>query len=104
MKTSIRITPLLAGNVFKIQEFQDYHEVIVTTSEGKDSVTMSFPWHKSIPETDEVLRRATKECVDRTQESLLQFLNNKKVKRDDPWLLRVLKREFEYLAKMCGKQ
>jgi len=111
MKTTIMTTPLLKGNVFKIENFEDYQELIVVTVDGVNKVTMSFPWHKSIPESDPILRRAVKECVDKTTESLLQYLNRSKVQapapevvatREDPWLLKVLKREFGYLAKMCG--
>lgn len=110
MKTTINKTPMLAGNVFKIADIENYDEVIVTTSEGTNAATMSFPQHKDLSDESPDVKAAIKICVDNTKDNLLYFLNSRKsepkveekVEEKKCWLVRWIEEEFAYLKSMCG--
>lgn len=109
MKTTINKTPMLPGNVFKIADYQNYFEVIVTTSEGVNSATMSFPQHFKLSDDSSDVKVAIKICVDKTKENLLYFLNSRKLQVEPVeneekkcWLVRWIEEEFAYLKPMCG--
>lgn len=100
MKITKTKTPLLKGNAYRIENYEDYDEYIVVVSEGKFSSTQSFPWHHSIPDGDPTVERAKKICVDNATTSLVQYLNTQKEK--ECWLMRFIRREFKYMKLMWG--
>ena len=96
---------MLPGNVFKIEDVQNYNEIIVTTSEGTNAATMSFPQPRCLSDADPDVKASIKICVDNTKENLLYFLNSRKaagLKEKKCWLVRWIEKEFAYLKSMCG--
>lgn len=101
MKIESQKIQMTQDNVFRIQNFSDYDEFVVTASEGENKAVQSFPWHHSIPDGTPILERAKKICIDNTTKSLVQYLQYKKEK-EGCWLIRFLRREIGYLKLMCG--
>lgn len=100
MKIESQKIPMAKDNIFRIQNYEDYDEFVVTASEGKNKAVQSFPWHHSILDGDPILERAKKICVDNTTASLVQYMHRKK--NSECWLIRFLRREIGYMKLMCG--
>ena len=100
MKIESQKIPMAKDNIFRIQNYEDYDEFVVTASEGKNKAVQSFPWHHSILDGDPILERAKKICVDNTTASLVQYMNRKK--DSECWLIRFLRREIGYMKLMWG--
>lgn len=104
MKTITTLTQLPKENDFGIGNFEDYILVEVTASEGKNAVTMSFPWATSIPYMDVSVQDAVKKCEETTKKNLQMHLDRIKEREAQATLvekfLRFLRRETDFLLSM----
>ena len=74
MTTKTVIIPMAADNPFGIKNVEDYAQIDVITSEGKDTVTLSIPWTNSLPYTDERVQDAILKCKEMGENSLAQHI------------------------------
>ena len=74
MNTKTVIVPMAADNPFGIKNPEDYAQINVVTSEGKDTVTLSIPWTNSLPYTDERVQDAIRQCKEMGKNSLTQHI------------------------------
>ena len=74
MTTKTVIVPMAADNPFGIKNPEDYAQINVVTSEGKDTVTLSIPWFHDLAYTDERVQDAIRQCKEMGENSLTQHI------------------------------
>jgi hypothetical protein len=76
MTTKTVIVPMAADNPFGIKNVEDYAQINVVTSEGKDTVTLSIPWFHELTYTDERVQDAILKCKEMGENALSQHIKD----------------------------
>jgi hypothetical protein len=80
IKTTTVVRVLPKDNVFKIENYGEYDEVVTTSSCGNDKFEMSFPLHHSVKYNSPSCQAAIHKCVDDTKQQMLDYIERHKKK------------------------
>ncbi len=83
------------------QSAGDYSQVTVTATEGEESASVSFLWHKQLLWLSKDVQDAREKAENMARETLARHLANKpKAKNFGEKVIALFRREFKHLTKM----